>query len=112
MSSQLDTEKLASMLKAKRGSLGLRGLAEEIGGVSASTLSRIEQGKLPDVDTFLRVCDWLEVSPEFFSKNKKEEYTTGEKIVAHLRADKNLSQDTAEAIIHMIKMAYKTKVGQ
>ncbi|MBK8945439.1 MAG: helix-turn-helix transcriptional regulator [Ignavibacteriae bacterium] len=111
MSSQLDTEKLATMLKTKRGTLGLRGLAYEIGGVSASTLSRIEQGKLPDIDTFLKVCEWLEVSPDFFSKNKKGDYNTKEKVVAHLRADKNLSQETAEAIIHMIKMAYNTKVG-
>lgn len=109
MSSQLDTEKLATILKKKRGSLGLRGLAEEIGEVSASTLSRIEQGKLPDVETFLKICDWLEVSPEFFSKNKKGDYTETDKIVAHLRADKNLSDETSEAIIHMIKLAYNKK---
>ena len=112
MSSQLDTEKLSSMLKQKRGSLGLRELANKIGGVSASTLSRIEKGNLPDVETFLKICTWLSVSPEFFSKKAKNEYSDTEKIVAHLRADKNLDPDTAEAIIHMIKLGYKKKFNK
>lgn len=29
-------------------------------GVSAATLSRIEQGKPPDVESFVRICAWAE----------------------------------------------------
>ena len=53
MESTLNTELLATMLKDKRGNKGLRAISQEIGGVSFATLSRIEQGKIPDVDTFV-----------------------------------------------------------
>ena len=56
MSVGVDTAKLSAMVRAKRGSMGLRAAAEEIGDISASTLSRIEQGRIPDLDTFFRLC--------------------------------------------------------
>lgn len=34
--------------------------------LSASTLSRIENGNIPDLDAFLRVCDFLGVNPASF----------------------------------------------
>lgn len=61
MVSYLDIERLASLVRSKRGSRGLRETAKEIGNVSPSTLSRVENGKTPDMDTFLAICDWLEV---------------------------------------------------
>ena len=48
-------------------SLSLRDVADKT-GVSASTLSRIEQGKFtPDLETYLAVCSWLGLSPAAFS---------------------------------------------
>lgn len=64
MSSMLDTQQLAVLLKSKRGERGLREIAQEIGNVSPATLSRIENGKMLDVETFLHLCDWLQVSPQ------------------------------------------------
>lgn len=105
MSSSLDTKKFSEMIKSKRGNTGLRTLAADI-GVSASTLSRIEQGNLPDIDTYLKLCNWLEVTPDFFtlSSVNKEDAKVG--VIAHLRADKSLPPDTAEALIQMINLAY------
>ena len=57
--STINSDLLASMIKSKRKTLGLRATASEIGGVSAATLSRIEQGKIPDVETFIKICRWL-----------------------------------------------------
>ena len=105
MASQLDIQKLSEMIKSKRGKKGLRLLASEI-GVSASTLSRIEQGNLPDIDTYLRLCNWLEVSTEFFTDTNNEEADTRHGVIAHLRADKALPPSTAEALIQMINLAY------
>lgn len=105
MSSSLDTKKFSEMIKSKRGSTGLRALATEI-GISASTLSRIEQGNLPDIDTYLRLCNWLEVSSEFFTISNSNEETAKSGVIAHLRADKALPPDTAEALIQMINLAY------
>jgi len=70
-----------------------------------STLSRVEQGNLPDIDTYVKICNRLEVSTDFFTDSAED--TTERKIVAHLRADKALPKETAEALIKMIKLAYK-----
>ena len=56
-----------TMSKEKRR-IGVRELAERI-GVSASTVSRLEKGKVPDVDTFLRVCKWMGSSPVNYMRN-------------------------------------------
>lgn len=105
MSTSLDTKKFSEMIKSKRGSKGLRILASEI-GVSASTLSRIEQGNLPDIDTYLRLCEWLEVSTEYFTKYNPNIEGVRNEVIAHLRADKTLPPSTSEALIQMINLAY------
>jgi transcriptional regulator with XRE-family HTH domain len=127
MSNRLAVKKLAAMIRAKRDEKGLRETAKEIGDISASTLSRIEQGKMPDLDTFMRLCDWLGVSPDRFFENdaKREDsqeevkipitpgMNTPEIIEVHLRADKELDPDTADALANMVKAAYKAiKAGK
>lgn len=111
MQSTLNTELLAGMLKDKRADKGLRTVAEEIGGVSFATLSRIEQGKVPDVDTFIRICKWLDVTTDTFivGGEKKKQVSTKDQVVAHLRAEKVLPKDTVNALIKMIDLAYTTK---
>jgi len=108
----LNTELLASMLKEKRGSKGLRAIADEIGNVSFATLSRIELGKIPDIDTFVRICKWLNVSTDTFISDNielQQELTTKDRVLAHLRADKTLSKDTVNMLIKMIDLAYNSK---
>lgn len=117
MPSEVNTLLLATKLKNKRGRRGLREVAKEIGGVSASTLSRVEQGKLPDLEIFFKICKWLEINPDMFMSNsKKSEFskdkeTTQEKIAVHLRADKTLSKETADALIKMINLAYNSEIN-
>lgn len=108
MKSTLNLDKLSEMVKKKRGSKGLREVAKEIGNVSASTLSRIEQGNLPDVETYIKLCDWLQVSTDFFTSTLKEDLSSQKIITAHLRANKSLPQDTANALIKMIELAFET----
>jgi len=105
MSTSLDTKKFSEMIKSKRGGMGLRALASEI-GISASTLSRVEQGNLPDIDTYLKLCTWLEVPSDFFTITNSDEENTKVEVIAHLRADKTLSPETSEALIQMINLAY------
>ena len=116
MSNELNTGLLATMIKKKRGSMGLRDTAEEIGGISATTLSRIEQGKVPDVDTFLKVCRWLEMAPEKFatepvrgSRKGETELSHQEVVVTNLRADKTLDKEVMKALVEMIQVAYRFK---
>ena len=109
MNSELNTSLLAGMLKAKRGSTGLRDTAAEIGDISSATLSRIEQGKLPDVETFIKICKWLEVTTETFiiSNNEPKQVSSKDKILAHLRADRELDPDTMKMLTQVIDLAYK-----
>lgn len=97
------------MIKSKRGNNGLRLIAKEIGKISASTLSRIEQGSLPDLNSFMQICYWLEVSPDEFQVRSNLSSSNKEQIVAHLRAEKILSKETTTALIEMISLAYDSK---
>lgn len=112
METTLNTDLLASMIKDKRGNQSLRAIASEIDNVSFATLSRIEQGKIPDIDTFVRICKWLNVSTETFIDERidnKEIVSTKDRVLAHLRADKALSKETTEMLIKMIDLAYSSK---
>ena len=56
MASYLDIEKLSELVRSKRGNRGLREMAAII-GVSPSTILRVEKETVPDVATFLAICD-------------------------------------------------------
>ena len=109
MGNYLDMEKLANLVRNKRLTRGLRETAKEIGNISPSTISRVENGKTPDMDTFLALCDWLEVPPAELIKNTEDEEAldTPEAITIQLRADKNLDPAIANALASLVKAAYK-----
>lgn len=56
-------EPLASLLRVRRGSASLREFGEVV-GVSAPTLSRLENGATPDVPTLLHLCRALSLSAD------------------------------------------------
>lgn len=109
MENYLDIERLASLVRSKRGSRGLREAAQEIGNVSPSTISRVENGKTPDMDTFLALCNWLEIPAAELIKNTEDEEVldTPEAITIQLRADKKLDPAIANALASLVKAAYK-----
>ena len=108
MGSYLDIERLASLVRKKRGSRGLRETAAEIGNVSPSTLSRVESGKMPDMETLLFLCNWLEVPPaKLFRTTQEDQLDTPEAIAIQLRADKNLDPAIANALASLVKAAYR-----
>jgi transcriptional regulator with XRE-family HTH domain len=106
--SNLNTALLSKWIKDKRGSKGLRETAKELNGVSHTTLARLENEFLPDVDTFIEVCKWLNVSTDVFTSvnTKSKEISAKKPIIAHLRADKLLSKKSAETLISLIELAY------
>ncbi|MEO6301908.1 MAG: helix-turn-helix transcriptional regulator [Bacteroidia bacterium] len=108
MATTLNSELLAGMLKEKRGNKGLREISKETGGISPATLSRIEQGKIPDVDTFIKLCGWLETPTDTFIVDKRnfDLKSNKDQIVAHLRADRELGINTINMLVQMIDMAY------
>ena len=106
----LNTRLFSEMIKEKREreNKGLRDTAKEISGVSATTLSRLENEHLPDIETFLKICNWLNVPSDTFQELGEETIPTSQKksIIAHLRADKLLPKKNAAALISMIELAY------
>ena len=110
MATELDLDLLAAAIRAKRGSTGVRAAARDA-DVSAATLSRVENGKVPDLDTFLKLCHWLGMSASDFVAGDAaaDEISLGspEAIEVHLRASKTLSPETAAALSRVIRLAYE-----
>ena len=116
----VNTEELGRAIRRKREELGLslRDVANET-EVSASTLSRIENGTgKPDAENIARLTSWLDVPMERILARRQtndEEAkavvyfpreSTPEIVEAHLRADRNLTSETAAALSELFRVAY------
>ncbi len=78
--------------------------------VSASTLTRMGQGKHPDADSLTMLSAWGQLNPADFVTDedlKAKEAESLPKMMALLRADPNLSPDSIEAIQEVLAVAYK-----
>jgi transcriptional regulator with XRE-family HTH domain len=113
MAGSIKIDELGELVRQKRlrENLTLRVAASQC-GVSAATLSRLEnrsvQG-LPDAGTLASVARWLGVSVDsFLSKGSEvESGDTVEEVHAHLRADRNLSKEAADALAELVRVVYK-----
>src|SRR5947208_14881104 len=117
--SGVNTSELGDAMRRRREQQGmsLRDVAEET-GVSASTLSRIENGTgKPDADNIARLASWLDMPIERVlhhgprgAEPKPVVYypheSTPEIVEAHLRADKHLTPETAKALSELFRVAY------
>jgi transcriptional regulator with XRE-family HTH domain len=78
--------------------------------VSASTLTRMGQGKLPDADSLTMLSAWASLNPADFVTDedlKARETETLPKMMALLRADPNLTDDAINAIQEVLTVAYR-----
>ena len=82
-------------------------------GVSASTLTRLSQGKRPDVDGLAALSAWsgLDVDRFVRGKDSKKEPEPLALISSCLRSDPRLNEDTAIALDQMVKAAYRSMSG-
>lgn len=104
---------LGVMVREKRGPRKLREVAKEI-GISPATLLRIENARIPDVQTFGKICHWLEVDPGSFlgferKKDVPKMAAIGEPVMlsAHLKLDQTPQQQTINAVATMLAWAMK-----
>lgn len=95
-------ESLGALIKAKRGDVPLREAAKEI-GIGSATLMRIQNGHMPDIHTFGKICKWLEVDPGEFLGFKQPAVAEPTTLYAHFRADRELKPETAMALAEMIR---------
>jgi transcriptional regulator with XRE-family HTH domain len=99
--SALDSERLARNLTWKDVS------GES--GVSASTLTRLSQGKRPDVDSLAALSAWVGVSADRFMGSKPQAFGAASpltQISAIIRDDPNLNADAATALEELVKATY------
>lgn len=102
---KLTLQAIGRKLLAKRGTKGIREVAVEI-GISPATLSRVERGYLPDLDTFGKICRWLAIDPGEVLGVKASSSTTPT-VGVHFRKDRTLSPKTASALAEMILAAQR-----
>lgn len=116
--SLINTADLGKAIKRRREELklSLRDVADVV-DVSASTLSRIENGTgRPDADNIARLTQWLNIPVDRLIRQQSSDVepviyypheATPEIIDAHLRADRNLTPETANALSELFRVAYQ-----
>ena len=79
-------------------------------GVSASTLTRMAQGKRPDVDSLAALVAWSGLSTDRFvlMEARKPKTEPLAMISTYLRSDKNLTAQSAAMLDQIIRAAYET----
>jgi DNA-binding Xre family transcriptional regulator len=102
---KISLETLGRLAVAKRADLGVRAAAKEI-GISPATLSRVERGYLPDLDTFGKICRWLEVDPGQVLGVTRSTSSTP-KVAVHFKKQATLTPATAQALAQLVLAAHR-----
>ena len=78
-------------------------------GVSASTLTRMAQGKRPDVDGLAALAAWSGLDTDGYVRSEAGRPSPEPLalISTYLRSDKNLSAEAATALDELIKATYE-----
>ena len=87
----------------------LRQVEEEI-GVSAATLSRVERGSIPELTITNKIAAWLGVNVAAAGEathSIKTDEDLKKTIAVHLRANKDLSEEVARAIVESFDLIIK-----
>ena len=100
-----DSRRLIALVKTKQKKRSLREISREIGNISPSTLSRIKKGEVPDIYTFMWLCDWLEISPnEIIQDSSNKTITTPSlaEAILKLQQVKELDERSINALLELI----------
>lgn len=96
---------LAEKVRSKRAGQGIRAAAAEV-GISSATLSRVENGGIPDVETFGRICNWLGDDPGQYL-GLSASATRPSKVLVHFKKEAAIRPESATALSEMILLANK-----
>ena len=108
---RFDVAALHAALDAQRRSRHLtwKNVADE-SGVSASTLTRLSQGRQPDVNSLAALTAWLGISADNFMRSEQAERfgapTPLAQISSIIHRDPNLNPEGVVALEEMIKATY------
>jgi transcriptional regulator with XRE-family HTH domain len=106
-----DADAFYAALDAARQGRGLhwKQVAGE-SGVSASTLTRMAQGKRPDVDGLAALLAWSGLDVDDYVRTDEERSSEPEPLAmisTYLRSDRHLSKEAAIALEEVIKATYE-----
>lgn len=78
-------------------------------GIPASTLTRMAQGKRPDVDSLAALSAWSGLHTDDFVRTEEQRPAPEPlaMISTYLRSDPNLTPEAADALDEVIKVTYK-----
>jgi hypothetical protein len=110
MTAQFDNEAFFAALNAERLSrhMNWKEVSGEA-GIQASTITRMSQGKKPDVNSLAALLAWSKLKTEdFISIENPGEPMPLAKITALLRADPHLTPDKALVLEKIIHTTYET----
>lgn len=111
MSNFFDAEGFYSALDAiRRGKEFSWKKVAEKSKVSASTLTRMGQGKRPDVDSLAALASWSRLDVSQFYRDKFElgvQKDTLAEITTLLRADRHIEGEDAQTMELMVKTLYE-----
>lgn len=97
---------LGRLMADKRGSRGVRAAAAEA-EISTATYSRVENGHMPDLATFAKICKWLKRDPREFMGMQAADDGKSPAAVVHFKKKKTVKQETANALGEMILAAQR-----
>lgn len=97
---------LSRLMADKRGSRGVRAAAAEA-EVSTATYSRVENGHMPDLATFAKICKWLNRDPREFMGMQTTDDEKAPAAVVHFKKKKTVKPETATALGEMILAAQR-----
>jgi transcriptional regulator with XRE-family HTH domain len=106
---RLTLQALGLKIIEKRGDRGVREVARDI-GTSPATLSRVERGHLPDLETFGKICRWLGVDPGEVLGTRQENSRPIASAQTHFRKDHAVDPATATALADLIVKAHEALV--
>jgi len=102
---QISIKELGATLARKRGSMGIRAAAAEI-GVSAATLSRVENGHIPDLETLTKICRWLQIDVGDVLGRQASPKPPEAQVQITFKKKQALSEDTAKSLTNLIMAAH------
>ena len=113
----VDVREIGDLIRARRNAstprLSLRDLQEQLdGALTASALSRIENGALPEPRNAAILATWLGIAPARLvwpgqpAAEMPKKQSTPEIVEVHLRADKKLDPVAAEVLARTFRVLY------
>lgn len=105
----MNIDLLAENTLRKRSIKGVREAAKDI-GISPATLSRIENKKVPDLETFGKICRWLGDDPSIYLGLAQQ--NSSSQVRVHFKKESAISTDTAKALSQMILLAQQALLNE